>query len=129
MIVADCSVVVDVLTVPEGTAELRELLSAEPISVPALIDYEFVSALKGLTRSGSLSIARAQDAFTDFDDLTMTRWDAVDVFRRRAFDLHDKMSAYDAAYVVLARSLECPLVTRDRRLHKAACELVEVRVL
>lgn len=128
MIVADCSVVVDVLTLPEGTAKLRELFSSEQISAPSLIDYEFVSALKGLTRRGSLSIARAGDALTDFDALTIARWDQVDVFRRRCFELRDKMSAYDAGYVVLAQSLECPLVTRDRRLSETAQELIDVRL-
>ena len=129
MIVADCSAVVDALTGLTGTAELRSRLSGEPICAPSLIDHEFVSALRGLTRNGSLSIARAHDAMTDFDALPLARWDSVDAFRRRAFDLRDNLSAHDAAYVVLAQSLQCPLITRDQRLYRAAVELVDVCVL
>jgi len=47
----------------------------------------------------------------------------------RAFMLSDKLSAYDAAYVVLAESLECPLITRDARLARAAGHAARIEVL
>jgi len=38
---------------------------------------------------------------------------------RRAYDLRVSVTAYDAAYVGLAESLECELLTADRRLANA----------
>ncbi|MBK5216763.1 MAG: type II toxin-antitoxin system VapC family toxin [Propionibacteriales bacterium] len=129
MIVVDCSAVVDALTAVDGSDDLRELLSRKRMCAPSLLDYEVVAALRGLTRGGSLNVARANDAMADFDDLAIIRWESADALRRRSFELRDSISAYDASYVVLAEALECPLVTRDRRLQRAASGVVETVVL
>lgn len=78
-----------------------------------------VSAVRGLTLGNCLSATRASDLLTDFDDLTIRRWPAADTLRRRAFQLRDSITAYDAAYVALAEALDCPLVTRDARLGRS----------
>lgn len=116
MIVIDASAVVDVLCGVEGTDELRRELSATSLHAPALLDYEVVSALRGLTLGEKLTANRALDALADFGDLKIRRWPDSLPLRRRAFDLRDNVSAYGAAYVALAEVLECPLVTRDTRL-------------
>ncbi|MEJ7741331.1 MAG: type II toxin-antitoxin system VapC family toxin [Nocardioidaceae bacterium] len=119
MIVVDSAVVVDALTAVEGTNDLRAYLAAEDLHAPSLLDFEVVSALRGLTLAGHLSVTRAQDLLTDFDDLPIQRWSSADALRRRAFQLRDNVSAYDAAYVVLAEALDCPLLTRDARLARS----------
>src|SRR5687768_12626585 len=101
VIVVDCAAVVDALTAPTGTEELRQRLAREELHAPALVDFEFVSALRGLTLAARLSAARAQDALTDFEDLPLHRWEAGDALRRRAYALRDSLSAYDAAYIAL----------------------------
>ena len=129
MIVVDCSAVVDALTAVDGSDDLRELLSRERMCAPSLLDYEVIAAIRGLTRGGHLNVARANDVMSDFDDLAITRWESADALRRRSFELRDNLSAYDASYVVLAEALECPLVTRDRRLQRAASGVVKIVVL
>lgn len=119
MIVVDCSALVDVLTSAPAADALRDLLSGEELHVPDLIDYEVVAALRGLVLGGKLGAARAEDALGDFDDLPLHRWQNDAAFRRRAFTLRDVLSAYDAAYLVLAEALACPLATRDRRLARS----------
>lgn len=116
MIVIDCSAVVDALSLVEGTEELCALLEAEDLHAPALIDTEVVSALRGLTLGRHLTVPRAHDLLTDYDDLTLERWPTGDALRRRAFALRDNLTAYDATYVALAEALDCPLITRDERL-------------
>lgn len=128
MIVVDCAAVVDALTAADGTDDLRELLAAEELCAPTLLDFEVVSALRGMTLRGELPVSRAEDTLTDFDDLAILRWPSHDSLRRRAFQLRDNMSAYDAAYVVLAEALACPLVTRDLRLAKASEHLITIDV-
>lgn len=128
MIVVDCSALIDVMTRAEGTERLATLVSAGELHAPALIDYEFVAALSSMVYRSTLTAPRAQDALTDFEDLVIRRWDSSDAMRRRAFALRDNVSAYDAAYVALAEVLRFPLVTRDRRLAKAAGRLIDVIV-
>jgi len=128
VIVVDCAAVVDALTGADGTDDLRAFLASEELNAPALLDFEVVSALRGLTLRGNLTIARAEDALTDFDDLEVRRWPSGDSLRRRVFQLRDNVSAYDAAYVVLAEALDCPLLTRDIRLGRASGHLVRIEV-
>lgn len=128
MIVVDCAAVVDALTGVDGTDDLRALLASAELSAPTLLDFEVVSALRGLVLRGNLTATRAEDTLTDFDDLKVRRWPSGDSLRRRAFQLRDNVSAYDAAYVVLAEALDCPLLTRDIRLARSSGHLVRVEV-
>lgn len=129
MIVVDASAIVDLLIDAVGTADLRELLrDADDLHAPNLLDYEVVCGLRRRTLRGRLTATRAQDALTDFEDLAIRRWPLLDGLRRRVFSLRDSFTAYDASYVALAEALECPLVTRDQRLARAARDLVQVEV-
>lgn len=128
MIVVDTAAVVDALTAVAGTDALRARLAANDLHAPSLVDFEVVSALRGLTRGGHLSPARAEDLLTDFDDLPMQRWPSAHALRRRAFQLRNNVSAYDAAYVALAEALDCRLVTRDRRLARATGHSAQIEV-
>ncbi len=128
MIVVDSAAIVDVLTGVQGCERLRECLTGEELHAPALLDFEFVSALRGLTLSGQLSPARASDALTDYEALPILRWDAGDALRRRAYSLRENLTAYDAAYVALAEALACELVTRDARLARSSGHAVPITV-
>jgi len=119
VIVVDSAALVDALTTVDGTEQLRAHLAGEELHAPTLIDFDVVSAVRGLTLGGDLSAERAEDLLTDFDDLRIERWPAEDALRRRAFSLRHNLSAYDAAYVALAEALECPLVMRDARLARS----------
>jgi len=128
VIVVDCAAVVDALTAIEGVDDLHAYLAAEELHAPTLLDYEVLSALRGLSLGAHVSAARAQDVLTDFEDLPIQRWPSVDSLRRRAFQLRDNLSAYDAAYVALAEALECPLLTRDVRLARSGGHTVKIEV-
>ena len=124
----DSAVVVDALTAADGVDDLHAYLAAEELHAPTLLDYEVLSALRGLTLGAHLSTARAQDVLTDFEDLSVQRWPSVDSLRRRAFQLRDNLSAYDAAYVALAEALECSLLTRDARLARSGGHMARIEV-
>ena len=128
MIVVDSAAVIDALTGLAGTEELRDYIAAEELHAPSLVDFEVVSALRGLTLGGYVTASRAQDLLTDFDDLPIRRWPFADALRRRVFQLRDNVSAYDAAYVALAEALECPLLTRDARLGRSSGHSVRIEV-
>jgi predicted nucleic acid-binding protein len=129
VIVVDSSAVVDALAGVTGTDQLRSVLAREELNAPTLLDFEVVSALRGLTLGGHLSPGRADDLLTDYDDLAIHRWPGADGLRRRAFQLRDTVSAYDAAYVALAEALDCPLVTRDGRLARSQGHSARIDIL
>jgi predicted nucleic acid-binding protein len=129
VIVVDSAAIVDVLTGAPGADGLRDRIRHEELHAPALLDYEVVSALRGLTLGGAISAGRAEDALTDYADLPIRLWEGADALRRRAFQLRDNVSAYDAAYIVLAESLGCPLLTRDARLARATGHTAEIDLL
>lgn len=129
MIVVDAAAVVDALLAAPGSEAIAARLGRDELHAPALLDAEMVSVARGLTLGSHISAARAGDVLTDFDDLPIERWSFSEPFRRRAFDLRDNISAYDAAYVALAEALGCVLITRDARLarsvgHDARIELL-----
>lgn len=118
--VIDAAVAVDALVAGRDADGLRAELAGADLHAPQLIDFEVVSALRGLVLGSQLSAARAEDVLTDYEDLPIRRWPFADGLRRRAFQLRDNISAYDAAYVSLAEALGCPLVTRDARLARTS---------
>ena len=126
MIVVDCAAIVDALSGIADADDLRKMLSAEELHAPALLDFEVVSVVRGLTISGRLSVPRAHDLLSDYDDLPLRRWPFAHGLRRRAFQLRNNVSPYDAAYVALAEALECPLVTRDARLARSSGHAAEI---
>ena len=129
MIVVDTAAIIDALTLPDGTEDLRQRLAVEDLHAPHLIDYEVLSVLRGLTNAGRLSESRATDALTDFHDLGIQRWPASRALAHRAFQLRHNVSAYDAAYLALAEALQCPLITRDVRLMNSVPSTVHVELL
>lgn len=88
------------------------------VVVDASALVEVLSALAGLERRGVITPARATEAVTDLLDLPVVRV-ATEGLLLDVWALRANVCAYDAAYVVLARRLGCPLVTADRRLAAA----------
>ncbi len=129
MIVVDSAAIVDALVIGVDANDLRNKLATEELHAPALLDFEVVSALRGLTIAGHLTAHRAEDALIDFNDLPVQRWHFAYELQRRAFQLRCNISAYDAAYITLAEALDCPLLTRDVRLSRAPGHNVRVEVL
>lgn len=128
MIVVDASVIADALT-QHDLIGLRRRLAHEVLHAPDLIDHEVLSALRGLALGRHLSPARAQDALTDYDDLTLRRHPSTARMRARVWLLRDNLTSYDAAYVVLAQEIGCSLWTRDARLAASARRHVDVEVV
>jgi len=130
MSVLDASVVVDALVVAGrsgdlGRAELRKL---SELQVPAIFAAEVTSALRGLVHRGNLNPIRAVTALTETLSIR-TLSHPFKPFARRAWELGDSLTIYDAWYVALAERLETELVTADRRLADARGLRCPVRYL
>ena len=128
MLVVDASAVLEALAGVDPPADLLARLGADgDLHAPHLVDIEVLHALRRLSSQGELSDDRAADARSDFSDLAITRYPHLGL-SDRIWELRHNLTAYDAAYVALAETLEVPLVTCDRRVseapaHRAAIEL------
>lgn len=81
--------------------------------------------LRRLRVRGAVSDERAASALRDFYALRVVRHAHVPL-RGRVWQLGDRLTSYDAAYVTLAEMLPAALVTTDGRLARTAADLVEV---
>ena len=120
MIVLDTSAAVDWLLQTSAGQRIEKRIYAhnESLHAPHLLDLEVTQVLRRLVREGAISAQRAEAAVRDLLDLRITRYPHFlllpEIWRRR-----NNVSAYDAAYVVLAENLGAALVTRDGRLASA----------
>ena len=128
MIVVDTSAVLSILLGrPEVLGLADRVLSDGDLHAPHLLDVEFEHALWRLARTGAISDDRASDARTDLADMAVGRYPHVPL-ADRMWALRHNMTAYEAAFVVLAEILAVPLITCDARLarapgHRAAVEV------
>ncbi len=129
MIVLDASAAVDwLLQTPAGRHIDKRIYSRnESLHAPQLLDLEVAQVLRRLAREGRISSQRADEAIQDLLDLRVTRY-PHSLLLPRIWQLRHNLSAYDAAYVVLAEKLGGTLISRDNRLastpgHTAQIEL------
>jgi predicted nucleic acid-binding protein len=126
VIVIDASAVVLGLL---NNGDSRRALATEDVSVPHLADAEVAQALRAQVRRGKVDVGDAGRALGRWAQLGIRRHSSVGLLPR-IWTLRDNVTAYDAAYVALAESLRCPLVTGDARLAAApgpTCSMTVVR--
>ena len=70
---------------------------------------------------------RADEALEDLADLRITRYPHF-VFLSRIWGHRHLLSAYDAAYVALAKSLRAALITCDSRIVSASAHTVKIEL-
>ncbi len=111
----DASVAVSALLNDGGS---RQMLSESRLAAPHLVDAEVLQTLRKLLIRGSLTTEDAELAIQGWTELGVERFPLPGLVAR-IWTLRDNMSAYDASYVALAETLDCPLLTTDARLANA----------
>jgi predicted nucleic acid-binding protein len=130
VIVLDASAAVELL-IGTGNGDLVADRIADPavsLHIPHLLAVEVSQVLRRLVVAGELRPGRAVAALDDLADLDAERY-PHEPFLTRIFALRANLTAYDAAYVALAETLDAPVVTFDRKLagapgNKATVELL-----
>lgn len=125
MIVLDASAAVELLAGSIAGAPVEEALASEQAYAPDVFALEVLQTLRRLTRRGQMSAERTAAAFAALDRLPVLAYPHAPLLPR-VWELRDRCSAYDGAYVALAEALGAPFLTADARLARAATGLVEV---
>jgi predicted nucleic acid-binding protein len=130
LIVIDASVLANALgdDGPEGTRARDALRGAHNIAAPDHVDVETVAVLRKRWLAGSLTQRRFSSAVDDLEAARIVRYPTLG-FMRRAYELRANLTPYDAAYVALAETLECALLTGDTRLGNAPGPTCVIRVM
>ena len=130
MIVLDASAAVDWLlqTAAAPSIESRIFVRNQSLHAPELLDLEVVQVLRRLVRERALSASRAEAGIEDLLDLRITRY-PHSLLLPRIWQLRHNLSAYDAAYVVLAEKLGATLLTRDAKLASASGHAATIEVV
>lgn len=116
-VVVDCSVLAALLFDEPGRDAAAEALADHTLHAPWLLDIEMASVASKKNGAGKPDLAR--QGLGDYVSLTLKRHP---VDPRAVLELAQAygLTAYDAAYLQLAASLQAPLLTFDRKLGIAA---------
>lgn len=107
---------------PEEQSEVAESLverCAGRLAAPHLLSYEVTSVVRHARRAGTT--AEREKLLDEFHALPIRQLPLTPELHRQALTLavEKNTSSYDAAYVILARSLGTSLVTADAKLVRA----------
>jgi len=121
LIVLDASAAIDwLIQSPAGHLIGQRIRTRnETIHVPHLFDVEILQVLRRLVWQRVISERRADLAVQDLLNLRAVRYPHF-ILLCRIWQLRQKLTAYDAAYVALSERLYAPLITRDARLSAAS---------
>ena len=117
MIVLDASAALELLlNTATGRLITREISSREAtLHAPHLIDLEIIQVLRRYVLSTEIPETRAVVAINHWLQLDVTRY-PHEPFLSNVWQYRNNLTAYDAAYIALAKVLNASLVTCDRAL-------------
>ena len=117
MIVVDVNVVVYFFVEGEKTPLARDLMRRDSDwQLPTLWRHEYLNVLATLVREGHAALADAQQLWRRAIDVLAHRERSADMELALALAAENRISAYDAQYVALAKQLHTVCVTQDKRL-------------
>ncbi len=129
MIVVDASVLTNALTDdgPIGVRGRDELGRDAHWAAPDHLVVEVFSAIRGRWLGGGISEQRAVDALAATAAASIDLM-AVASLMGRMWELRANVTGYDAAYLAVAETMQCPFVTADARLGRIPGLRCEVRI-
>jgi predicted nucleic acid-binding protein len=115
-VVVDASVLIDAF---RGFRRVAAALTHRQLHAPGTVDAEVLHGLRRAWLGKRIDDEEAQSVLAVLADTPIVRY-PIEPFVRRIWSLRQNITAYDAAYVALAESLDLPLITRDARLARSS---------
>ncbi|MEW6326654.1 MAG: type II toxin-antitoxin system VapC family toxin [Thermodesulfobacteriota bacterium] len=134
MIVLDASVILKWIFGDEagGNSAIyyrdRHVSGEETIAVPELFFYEAANVLATKTKLGVEAASRAFSLLWDFD-FEVFSLGIEEFLEGITLSKRFKISLYDAAYIELARKLDCNFITTDHRLYEKTKKIKVIKLL
>jgi predicted nucleic acid-binding protein len=125
--VIDAWALVELATARTPDPGLHRRVRTSSGAAPELIDVEALHVVRAQRRRGRLDDSQAQQAAERLISAPLARMTHRPLLTR-IWQLRDVLTAYDAAYVALAETLDVPLLTCDARLGRAHGHDAEVLV-
>lgn len=129
--VIDASVLVAALVdAGEGGRWAEAMLADDSLAAPELALAEASNILRRLEQFRQISRLEAASAHADLLSLDLALFPFAP-FAERIWALRENLTSYDAWYVALAETLDCPLATLDHKLSQAsgpACAVIAPRL-
>lgn len=126
MCVLDTSMTLSFVLADEFTSESERVLheiARHGALVPTLWEYEVLNALRSAERQGRMTEASTTNALHGLQGLPIQRdTRALDGQHVLALSRQHRLTAYDAAYVLLALDHNLPLASLDEHMRAAAFE-------
>jgi predicted nucleic acid-binding protein len=117
VIVVDVNVVAYFFIEGEKTASARDLARNDPDwRLPPLWRHEYLNVLATFVRQGGATVAEAQGLWRQGVELLAAGEQGVDMEAALVLAIENRISAYDAQYLALARQLQTVCITEDERL-------------
>jgi predicted nucleic acid-binding protein len=130
LIVADATILANAVgdDHTDGAAARRELIQAQGVAVPDLVNVETAAVLRKRWIAGDMTTDRLDRAIDALIKLPLRRYPTVGLLKR-ALELRSNVTPYDGVYVALAEALTADLVTADRKLAAAPGTRCVIRVI
>jgi predicted nucleic acid-binding protein len=127
--VVDASVILEVLLrTPESDAIADRILSPrQQLHAPHLLDLEVAQVMRRYVARGEVTEPRGRDALAVLPLFPLTRY-SHEPLLSRIWELRERLTAYDAAYVALAEALDATLLTRDQKLARVTGLRTEIQL-
>lgn len=129
MLVVDASVLA--VAIADGGADgdvCRAALEDDRLAAPDLLRLEVMSVFRRQAASGALTALQASNALQDLLDFPIVVYPTAPLLVR-CWELRHNVGPYDAAYVALAETIDCVLLTSDARLASAPGVRCQVELL
>lgn len=130
MIVIDASVILNLILPGVTNSYIHERVFSfgKTLHAPQLLDLEIIQVIGRYLRKNDLTKTRAQQAFDDFRNLSISRHHHATLINR-IWQLRNALTSYDAAYLALAEGLDARLLTCDTGLAAVAQGSVQTELL
>lgn len=127
--VLDASVLIEILSGSEhGIALLNRIDQCKNLIVPEFFYIEVTNGIRKLKAKRILEHWEADRAFNHLLSLRVIPYPVIPMLPN-IWQLHENITPYDAAYVILAESLNLPLLTLDARLARANGHQAQIEYL